>query len=74
MNEGEVKPVLFPTYAPPVTNPTGIPVAHPKQAAFLMKAIKSVGKLTSRTMPKHGKKSLRHSQSVRIKHRKIGYL
>lgn len=75
MNEGQVKPLLFPTYPPPViTHPTGMPVAHPKQAAFLMKAIKSVGKIASRSMPKHSRKSLRNSQSIHIKHKKIGYL
>ncbi len=64
--DGQPQRILFPTYQAPVLNPTGIPVAHPKTAAFLLKAAKSLGKLA---MPRM-KKGLQSRQSVKIRKRK----
>lgn len=59
----------FPNYSPPTK---GIPVAHPKQASVLMKAIKVVGKISSR--PKSRSRSgLKARDTVPIKHKKRFY-
>lgn len=53
----------FPTYQPP--NPQGIPLSpHPKHASVLMKAIKNLGKISSKAS--RGKNGLRNKSGVRI--------
>lgn len=63
-------PTQFPQYPTPV-QASGTPVAHPQQAKILMKAIKTVAKL-SRRMPTRGRKSrgLTAPDTVHIRRRK----
>jgi len=72
VNQAALVPPQFPHYAPPQGIP---PAAHPKQAAVLMKAVKSMARVMGRKLPgaKSQKRGLTSRDTVNIKRRKVKF-